>query len=81
LDKSSNIKYCSESSTCPSSYSKLISEKSECVNKCEDDNEYKYELDNKCYKICPSGKYPKENEYLCLSSKPEGYYLDSSKYI
>ncbi len=51
----------------------IISEKSECVNKCVNDNEYKYELDNKCYKICPSEKYPKENEYLCLKEKPEGY--------
>ena len=80
LDKSLNIKFCTESSLCPSSYSKLIYEKEECINKCDEDNEYKYELDNKCYKTCPSGTYPIENEYLCLKEKPEGYYLDSSIY-
>ena len=65
---------------CPSSHSKLISAKNECVNKCNDDATYQYELDNECYIACPNGKYPKENEYLCLREKPEGYYLDYTAY-
>ena len=80
LDKNSNINYCTEFPICPKNYNKLILEKNECVNKCEEDNEYKFELNSRCYTICPNSTYPKENEYLCLKEKPEGYYLDSSRY-
>ena len=80
LDKSSNTKICTESFNCPSNYKKLIVSKNECVNKCEDDMTYKYELDYKCYDICPDETYPKENENLCLTEKPEGYYLASLIY-
>ena len=80
ISRSSYNKYCTESLICPSNYNKLISEKSQCINKCEDDDNYKYELNNQCYITCPSGTYPKENEYLCLTEKPGGYHLDSTIY-
>ena len=80
LDKSSNINYCTETPICPESYSKFILERNECINKCEEDNEYRFELNSRCYTICPEGTYPKENEYLCLKEKPEGFYFDSSRY-
>ena len=48
-------------------------------HKCSEICEY-FEYDNYCYITCPQGTYPIEGENLCLSSKPEGYYLDSGKY-
>ena len=80
IDKNTNMKYCTENTECPYNYHKLIASRKECVNKCEEDKEYKYELNNECYNICPVETYPKENEYICFSGTPEGYYLDSDIY-
>ena len=43
---------CTENQTCYGIYDKLINEKDECVNKCEADDNYKYEFDKRCYKQC-----------------------------
>ena len=56
----------------------IIKDKKKCVAKCEDDNIYKYEHNNKCYKECPSGSYSLFNDENnnCLTTIPAGYYLD-----
>ena len=70
IDKSTNIKYCTDSTICPSNYNKLISEKNECVNKCEEDNYYRYEFKRRCYEKCPENSTKIDNnviinEYFC----------------
>ena len=40
--------HCTEKEECPSGY-KLISEKNKCIDKCNNDDEYKYEYKDKCY--------------------------------
>ena len=63
-----NILTCVSSLSCPNKYSKLISDKKQCIKNCLDDKEYLYEFNNKCYKGgCPNGsKESASNKYLCL---------------
>ena len=69
---------CTEKNFCPTDYNMIIKDKKKCVAKCEDDNIYKYEHNNKCYKECPSGSYSLFNDENnnCLTTIPAGYYLD-----
>ncbi len=41
--------YCTENYNCPDDYNKLIEEKKQCIDDCERDDIYKYELNNICY--------------------------------
>jgi len=70
FDKISRKYYCTENSTCYGTYNKLIYEKNECVNKCEEDKIYKYEYRKRCYEKCPEGSTKIENntiinDYFC----------------
>ena len=54
---------CTLERKCPEEYNKLIPNKSKCIDKCKNDNTYKYEFNNTCYLSCPEGT--KQNNYLC----------------
>ena len=41
--------HCTDSNTCPDEYSILISQKGRCIDKCENDNIYKYDYHDTCY--------------------------------
>ena len=56
---------CTENNNCSGNYNKSIIEKSKCIDKCENDNIYKYEYNNICYKQCPYNTYNEWNEYKC----------------
>ena len=48
----------------------MISDKRECINKCVEDDDYKYEFRKKCYKSCPEGSIQSinntaSNQYYC----------------
>ena len=45
---SSNIIFCTEDKKCPDDYNKLIEEKNQCIDNCENDPIYKYEDNNIC---------------------------------
>ena len=62
---------------CNGTHKKLIKEKKECIDKCKNDNTYKYEYNNICYDKCPSGTYELDEnyDYICYKN-PDGYYLD-----
>ena len=47
---------CTNEKTCPSSRSKLITEKGKCIDDCINDDTYKYEYNNECYKKCPDNQ-------------------------
>ena len=70
LEKYKNINLCTETEDCPEEYNKLIYNKRECIKKCEEDDEYKYEFRKRCYKHCPEGSiqtenYTSLNKYYC----------------
>ena len=59
---------CVNSDNCPNKYSKLISEKKQCVGNCESEKEYIYEYKNNCYKKCPNGtEESKEISFYCIN--------------
>ena len=47
---------------CPNNFDKLIENKSECIDDCRKDKEYKFEFRKKCYNKCPPGSIKRENE-------------------
>ena len=69
--------YCTKNNECPKEHNKLILEKNKCIDKCINDNIYKYEYDNKCYKECPSGTSIILNNNICQLKCDENLlYLD-----
>ena len=56
---------CTDIKDCPSDYNKLIKEKNECIENCENDNIYKYIYNNTCYEKCPNGTLNQGNDYIC----------------
>ena len=53
--------YCIQGTNCPSDYNKLIENKGECIAKCSQDKQYKYEFQNKCYISCPKDSIGRDN--------------------
>ena len=82
FDENNNY-FCTGNKECPEKFNKLIKERNKCIDKCENDNtfNYKYEFNNLCYTKCPSDTYSIENEYICYSGQPEGYYFDKNEKI
>ena len=91
---SSNIYQCTTDENCPNEYNKLIEVKKQCIDNCQQDNDYKYEFNDVLYSNCPNGtKISQNNNYLCVCNNyfnyeqtgcievvPEGYYLNDSEY-
>ena len=75
IDNIINVCFCTKTLECPKQYNKLIEEKRQCINKCEGDEEYKYEFRNKCYKECPPESLnPNDttiNKYYCKAVCPK----------
>ena len=61
--------FCTDTNSCPNDYPKIVVEKLKCIDKCENDNIYKYEYDNNCYLKCPKGTIKSLIEYQCLGEK------------
>ena len=51
---------------CRSTYNKIIGQKKKCIDDCKNDDEYKYEYNNKCLKQCPDNTKIYEAEKICL---------------
>ena len=45
--------FCTIDKKCPDEYNKFIKEKNRCIDNCFNDNIYKFEFNNICYKSCP----------------------------
>ena len=72
---------CSENNNCPANYNKFIFEKSKCVDKCENDDTYKYEYGNIYYSSCPKGTIKNYINYSCLGEKStEKFYINYNYY-
>ena len=74
FDENNEFK-CNRNKICPSDYNKLIKEKNKCIDKCSNDDIYKYEFNNICLKECPK-EANKNNNYTCLK-KDETYGIIS----
>ena len=74
---SQKIHHCTINNECPSNYNKLIIEKNKCINECNKDNIYKYDYDNRCYKICPEGTSILNNKnFKCELICKNTFYID-----
>ena len=63
----SNTFHCTESLNCPEKFKKLILNKKKCIDECKNDDIYKYEYNNKCYRQCPYNTYVNENNnFFCV---------------
>ena len=72
-----NNYYCTEKNQCPENYNKLILEKNKCIDECFNDNIYKYEYKNKCYKSCPEGtEILVNNSHICELKCQNSIYID-----
>ena len=74
---SSNHFHCTENKECPENY-KLIVDQKKCINKCNEDDTYKFEYENKCYQFCPNGTYYYYNLPKCIDNIPEGFYCNDT---
>ena len=69
--------YCTVNEECPEQFEYLIEEKKVCTDVCIKDDEYKYQYNKKCYKMCPKNTTSsKNNKYICEPCK-EGVCDDS----
>ena len=70
--------HCTDNLKCPENYSKLIENQKICIDKCINDDIYKYEYNNNCYQICPGETYIIDDRHdnICYNKTPVGYYLD-----
>ena len=70
--------HCTDNLKCPENYSKLIENQKICIDKCINDDIYKYEYNNNCYQICPGETYIIDDKHdnICYNKTPVGYYLD-----
>ena len=63
----SNYYHCTE--ICPQGFDKLILGKKKCIDRCDNDDIYKFEYNNICYEDCPNGTIYNEIESKCLDEK------------
>ena len=69
---SNNYEYtCTENITCPVGYDLIAPDIGQCVQSCNETENYKYKFKNKCYAKCPEDTEEDKNEkYTCFLSCP-----------
>jgi len=76
-----NEHHCTQKNKCPINYRNLIKNKSKCINKCEDDNDYQYKYNNLCFNTCPEKtNISKNNKYLCERECPNNNPYENENY-
>ena len=64
-DSSTKALHCTNNLACPINYNKFIFDKKQCIDKCENDINYKYEFNNECYIECPQETI--NNSFQCIN--------------
>ena len=59
---------------------KLIIEKNKCIDECHNDDTYKIEYNNICYKICPNGTHNSSNNNFTCEEEGKELELICDKY-
>ena len=78
----SNNQYkCTSFARCPEIYNLFIKEKGKCIDKCPNDDIYKYQYDGKCYKECPNDTKIIENEYICKDLDINNCFLNENEFV
>ena len=54
-----------DDTNCPDEFSLKIIEKNKCIDKCENDNTYRYNYNNVCYKECPNNTLDDDGDLMC----------------
>jgi hypothetical protein len=69
------------SDICFSETKKIITELNKCIEDCNiDNNEYKYEYNNFCFKKCPEGTTSSpSNQFLCIKTDCEYYNINKTE--
>ena len=78
---SSNIYHCTYNSSCPSEYNKLIKDKNQCIDKCQNDDKYIYENQNICLEneiVISTSAITNENTEYILIENTESYNNDKT---
>ena len=65
VDNENNF-YCIKNYECTERFSKLITDKKKCIDKCINDDIYQYESENRCFLPCPNGTIYNENDKICF---------------
>jgi hypothetical protein len=60
-------------------YNKFISNKTKCIDDCNNDDIYKYEYNNNCYEECPNDTYHRENSTICHKIESESIIIIENK--
>ena len=70
---------CTEYEKCPEKFSKFIKDKNKCIDKCINDDTYKFDFNNTCLIECPNLTFILlyDREFFCLETIPNDYYLDT----
>ena len=78
LDSGNKINCISELD-CPSGYNKLIEDRNKCIQRCDLDNQYKYEYENKCYDKCPEGTEESKTTALLCEKKQSAVIVEPTQ--
>ena len=72
---------CTASSQCPDGYNFFIQDKGKCIDKCENDNIYKYQYNGECLNKCPVDTKNSLGDYLCKDIDLFNCLLSNMNYI
>ena len=72
---------CTEDDFCPKDKNLLIKEKGRCIDKCKNDNIYKYQYDTLCLKECPNGTIKDEINFICKDENNNEIKLTETNHI
>ena len=61
---------CTDNFHCPNKISLTIEDKNKCIYDYKMDDEYKYQYNGECLKICPEGTEPNQNN-ICINNNIE----------
>ena len=72
--------FCTDNNQCPLIANLLIRNKAQCIENCNDDNEYKFQFNYECYKECPDGTEANEKN-ICEVKNKKKCYLYSDYFL
>jgi hypothetical protein len=72
---------CTDYLKCPENFHFLIEEKGKCVDKCKNDDIYRYEYNRKCFKKCPDNTTNNGNDFKCIDIDLEKCKLSKEEFF
>ena len=72
---------CTDSLKCPENFNYLIEEKRKCIDKCENDDLYRFHYNKKCFKECPHNTTKNSNDFKCIDKDLDKCKLSEEVFI